>query len=266
MKMNIKDFFIDSETNLCKDSSPAERIARMTMKKINAETTGRKYTPRFFAIAAVIAIVLAMSIAVYAAWNWTGFMNTQNMSDQQIQEIMQTIEHSCSYETTDKEGNTHYYNSDGKEIMVLTPTEVKQLELAKEKERIERCKAGAGDMLDVASLELMPINITPVGVNEDGTFEDFLLGCGNMILLHPTGEKSYLLEKGDVVKVSMDATDNCIVEFGAIQNGKMVETDSIKNQNHTFVYTISEDGEYNFSLMYYSSDADNFTNCSIEFQ
>ena len=75
-----------------------------------------------------------------------------------------------------------------------------------------------------------------------------------------------MLEKGDVVKVSMKATDNCIVEFGAIQNGKMVKTNSMKNQTHSFIYTISEDGEYNFSLMYYSSDADNFTNCSIEIQ
>ena len=263
MKITMKDFFDDSKDGLNTDILAAERITVLTMEKINHARRSKRNISRIVAIAAAIAIICSVSVAAYAAKNWSGFMKTQEMSQQEIQEIIQTIERSGCAESTDAEGNTHYYDSYGNEIMVLTPFEVKQLEQRKEKEKLEQCQAAAGDLLDVKTLELMPFSITPVATNEDGAFEDFLLSVGNMVLLTPADGHGYPLKAGDTVTVSMDASDACWVQFGIVYDGKMVEEFSTKQQFHEFKYTITEDGKYAFTLMYTSSDADNFTNCRL---
>lgn len=263
MEITMKDFFDDSRESLNTNTSSAERITVLTMEKINQANKPKRSISRIVGIAAVIAIILTVSLGVYADRIWSGFMNTKGMSEQEILEIIRTIERSGCFESTDSNGNTHYYDSYGNEIMVLSPSEVKQFEQLKEKERVEQCQAGAGDMLDVGTLELLPFSITPVATNKNGEFEDFLLSVGNMVLLHPKGDDGYQLKKGDTVIISLDASNACWLSFGVVRDGKMVDKSATKTQFHEFEYTIIEDGQYNFTLMYTSSDADNFINCSI---
>lgn len=266
MKMTMKYFFDGSKEELRTDIPSTERIKALTMEKINQSVKPKRSVSRIVGIAAAIAIILTVSVAVYAARDWTGFMQTEKLSEQELSNIMEMIAHSGCAESTDSDGNTHYFDSYGNEIMVLSPSEVKQFEQAKERARADRCQAGAGEMLNVDTLDLMPVSITPVETDQRGRFADFLLANGNMALLHPKSDAGYQLKKGDTVTISLNATEACIVLFGVVFNGEMVEETAMKSQSHEFEYTVPEDGRYNFTLMYTSVDADNFTDCTINIE
>ena len=64
--------------------------------------------------------------------------------------------------------------------------------------------------------------------------------------------------------VSVEATGPCYVSFGVVLEKEVLNETTVKAQNHQFVYTAEADGIYCFTLGYYSSDADNFTNGSIQ--
>jgi len=266
MKITIKDFFAGMDDGYNTGIPSEERIKVLTMEKIKKSNKTKRSLSRIAGIAAVIAVICAISVAAYATITCYGYMNTEKMSQEELLEIMEVMERSGCYEVTDNKGNTHYYDSYGNEIMVLSPYEAKQYELEKMKAQADRCQAEAGDILDVDTLELMPQSITSVGTKDDGTIEDFLLTNGSMVLLHPNGAKGYKLNKGDVITLTVNATDACWLRFGVILEEECIEESAEKNQLHKFEYTVPKDGLYNFTLMYTSSDADNFTNCSITVQ
>lgn len=85
-----------------------------------------------------------------------------------------------------------------------------------------------------------------------------------MVLLSPEDAKSYLLEKDNIVTISLNANDECILECGMIKEGKVIEEKTEKEQNHEYSFEITKDGDYNFYVMYYSSDKSIFTECTLD--
>ena len=119
-------------------------------------------------------------------------------------------------------------------------------------------------LVDVGTLASVPNGITEVQVNKDGGFDDFALGNGHMVILTPEETAHYLLKKGTSVTISLNANDECYVECGVINEGKVIETKTEKNQYHEYSFEITEEGNYNFYVMYYSVDKSIFTKCVID--
>ena len=101
-------------------------------------------------------------------------------------------------------------------------------------------------------------------VDKDGQFDDFALGNGYMVVFFPEDAEHYLLKKGNSVTISLNANDECILECGLIKDGKVIEEKTEKNQYHEYSFEITKDGEYNFYVMYYSSDKSIFTECMLD--
>ena len=99
---------------------------------------------------------------------------------------------------------------------------------------------------------------------KDCGFDDFALGNGHMVILTPEETAHYLLKKGTSVTISLNANDECYVECGVINEGKVIETKTEKNQYHEYSFEITEEGNYNFYVMYYSVDKSIFTKCVID--
>lgn len=265
MKLTIYDFF-DTFREEASDQSAAqepsaERIKVLTMAKIDNTKKIHRPMRAITRIAAVIAAVLMLSAGAYAARNWTGFASTGTMRQEEIQQMMDQIETSGCSEKIDADGTVHYYDGNGTEFMVLSPEEAVRFEKAR---REKQNQDAAQDLLDLRTLTVTPRAVTAVPTGEDATFGDFLLGNGSLVILHEEGETGYDLHAGDVVTITMDASDACIVEFGMALDGTLLEAETIKEQNFEKRFTIPEDGVYCFTLMYYSADCDNFTNGQIQ--
>lgn len=263
MKITMKDFFDSSKESRDTDMPSIERVKALTMDKINCSAKPIKRIPRVASMAAILAVILAVSVTAYAVNNWNGFMNTGNLSRQEIREIMDMIENSGCSESTAEDGSVHYFDSQGNEMMVLSQKEARQIERERQENKITHNQETAGHLLDIDTLEVMPHSITPITSDKAGNIEDFLMGNGSMVILHPKGENGYWLNKGETVTITLEATGDCVVEFGVVRNGKMRETSSTKTKLHEFSYIAIKDGLYCFTAMYYSASADNFSNCSI---
>ena len=264
MKLSIYDFFEGFEDTTREPS--AERIRELTMKKIESPEKIRKPARKISLAAAVIAAVLLLSVGVYAAWGWTGYLSTGDMSEWEIRELMEKVQYSGKSVSEDADGNVHYFDSEGREYMVLTREEARQFERAMEEAREKENQENAGDLIDTSKLVQQPRSITRMQTDEKGDFEDFLLGNGSMVILHDESANGYELSAGDMVTICVDASAACIVEFGMFRDGEMIESETVKMQDFEQTFAVPEDGTYCFTLMYYSADCDHFTECNLNIQ
>lgn len=266
MKLTVHDFFdaLDQEMSDLAHEPSVERIKVLTMKKIEETATVHRPMRRISRLCAAVITIIALSVAVYAAHNWNGFALTGTMSQDEIQTLMEQIEESGCEKRTDTDGTVHYFDSNGTEFMVLSAAESAQFEKAREKEQENQNQAAVQDVLDLESMTVMPRTVAPVAASPDGSVEDFLLGNGSLVILGESGNTGYDLRAGDAVTISATATDKCIVEFGIVEDRILIESDTIRSRQFKKTFIIPEDGVYFFTLMYFSSDSDNFTNCTIQ--
>jgi len=167
-----------------------------------------------------------------------------------------------SSQLIEPDGTVHYLDDQGHELMVLSAEEAAKYD-AEIRQAQEQAVRESTDLIDVDSIGFIPKGITVVPVSKDGSFHDFALGNGYMVLLCAEEEKPFQLRKGDTVTIRLQANDECGMSFAVTLDGKEIERTSAKAQDHHFAYVVPKDGEYCFTLMYGSVDASNFTNCSL---
>lgn len=270
MKVRISDMMDcindDSVSIQGNEIASIDRIKELTMRRIEKESNVTSLKPRKISRVGIIVAVLVVSMlftgSVFAYITWEGYANTSEMSESE-KEFFLKDSIAVAGELVDSEGNVHYLDASGKETMVLSKEEA----AAYEKERLENMEKEVQEstqLVDVGTLSSVPNGITEVQVNKVGRFDDFALGNGHMVILTPEETAHYLLKKGNRVIISLEANDECYVECGVINEGKVIETKTEKNQYHEYSFEITEEGNYNFYVMYYSVDKSIFTKCVID--
>lgn len=248
-----------------KDVASAERIKEGTMKKIhdakaNLPTAGK--FSRVGVIAAVMAAILCVTAAAAAVVKWGGFALTGSMSAAEIEALLNEAERAVSWKHVERDGTVHYFDADNKEILVLSADEAKAYEQKRQEEH-DLSVAESTSLVDAYTIPFMPNLITEMAVDDDGKFNDFALGNGSMILLHPAGRDGFNLMAGDVVTIKLTSNDSCILEFGEFKDGDFVCAEAATAQQHSCTFEIEETGMYCFSVEYCSANASSFTNCII---
>lgn len=272
MKLKIKisdmmDHINDDSVKIQeREIASVNRIKEATMRRIEKESAVANFKSRKISRVSMIVAALVLSMlftgSVFAHLNWDGFANTSEMSKSEKEALLKN-DVAFAGESIDPEGNVHYLDANGKEVMVLSEEEAVEYEKKKAAKKEQEVQDST-ELVDVRTLPLVPSGITEVKVNENGKFDDFALGAGHMIVLFPEDAKNYSLKKGNSVTISLDANDECILECGLIKDGKVIEEKSEKTQNHEYSFKITKDGEYNFYVMYYSADKNIFTECMLD--
>ena len=242
------------------------RIKEATMRRIEKESKITNLKSRKISRAGMIVAALALSLmftgSVFAYIEWTGYANISEMSESE-KEYFSKDSIAVAGELIDAEGNVHYLDASGNEVMVLSKEEAAEYEkerLAKQEQKVQE----STQLVDVSTLEVTPSGITEVKTDKDGRFDDFALGNGHMVVLMPAETEHYLLKKGNGVTISLNANDECYLECGVIKDGKVIEKKTEKNQYHEYSFEIAKEGNYNFYVMYYSVDKSIFTECMVE--
>lgn len=270
LKVKISDMmdYINDDSVIIKEKeiASANRIKEATMKRIEKESNITSLKSRKISKAGMIVAVLALSMiftgSVFAYIDWKGYANISEMSESEKEYFLKDSI-AVAGELVDAEGNVHYLDASGNEVMVLSEEEAAKYE--KEKlENMEKEVQESTQLVDVDTLSSVPNGITEVQVNKVGRFDDFALGNGHMVILTPEETAHYLLKKGNRVIISLEANDECYLECGMIHDGKVIATKTEKNQNHKYSFEITEEGNYNFYVMYYSVDKSIFTECVLD--
>lgn len=270
LKVKISDMmdYINDDSVIIKEKeiASANRIKEATIKRIEKESNITSLKSRKISKAGMIVAVLALSMiftgSVFAYIDWKGYANISEMSESEKEYFLKDSI-AVAGELVDAEGNVHYLDASGNEVMVLSEEEAAKYE--KEKlENMEKEVQESTQLVDVDTLSSVPNGITEVQVNKVGRFDDFALGNGHMVILTPEETAHYLLKKGNRVIISLEANDECYLECGMIHDGKVIETKTEKNQYHEYSFEITEEGNYNFYVMYYSVDKSIFTECVLE--
>ncbi|MCC8358201.1 MAG: hypothetical protein LJU34_10340 [Oscillospiraceae bacterium] len=242
----------------------AEKIKEVTMKKIHdtqgAARRGRRISKAGVA-AIVAAAVLALSGAAYAVSQWTGFASTEGLTNRQIQALINSASQT-SYQSEDRDGNVTYYDENGNEEFTLTAEEA----VAYEQAMIEAKEQAVRDsttLVDVDTMDMVPTGITELAVNEDGSFEDFIVSNGHMVIFYPEGNQGYDLKAGDTVTLTLPTDEVCYMAYGMTQDGVATECAVVQTAEQSYTFEIPEDGSYCFYIIYYSAGANSFTGGSI---
>lgn len=248
-----------------KDLASAERIKEAAMKKIRnppAQAHAVRKIAKAGIAAAVVAAALSMTVAAAAVIKWGGFAFTDGMSEAEKNAFIRDASVRYSQEYEDENGDVHYLDENGEEVLVLSAEEAAKYELERRAAK-EQAVQESTALVDASTLPFVPHVITELAVDADGRFAECALGNGSMILLHPTDEDGFDLKAGDVVTVELTSNDPCILEFGQFRDGVFVhaETASAQQHNHTFV--IEEDGLYCFFVEYLSAGVSTFADCTI---
>jgi len=247
--------------NLDCGGASVERIKELSMKKIHSIPKKRHISAK---VIAAVAIVAALGITAAAVTNSWGFTDTSELSAAEIEALLEEAASGHYVELVDKHGNVSYLY-DGEVRFTLSAAEAQLYEAERRAARKQAVREST-DKLDVDTMELFPNSVTELAVDENGEFGGFMLSNGNTVLLCDSEGRSFELEEGDVVSISVTSSSACYARFGLVQNGKMVEEVSLKAKELSHNFTIPADGEYYFTLSYYSTDADNFTDGKLEFQ
>ena len=246
---------------------PAE-IKELTMRKIQADRLAgaaphhRKYSRRFAGIAAAACLILVLGITTFAVNKWRGYADTEGLTKAEIETMLRQYTSLVSSQLVEPDGTVHYLDDQYNELMVLSAEEAAKYD-AEIRQAREQAVRESTDLIDVDSFGFIPSGITVVQVSKDGSFHDFVLGNGYMVLLCAEGEKAYPLREGNKVSIRLQANDECVMSFAVTLDGKEIERKSEKAQEHHFAYVVPEDGEYCFTLMYGSVDASSFTDCCL---
>ncbi len=260
------EIVVNDEIGLMFD--PAE-IKEMTMKKIHevhpSEATPPTRNPlrRFIGIAVAACLVFALAMTAFAIINkWRGYADTDGLTQAEIKSMLQQYSSCVSSRLVEPNGTIHYLDDRGNELMVLSAEDATKYDTEIRQAR-EQAVRESTDLIDIDSFGTIPNGITVIQVSKDGTFHDFILGNGYMILLCAEEDKPYLLHEGNTVSIRFRANDECVMSFAVSQNGKVIDHTDVKAQNHHFSYVVPADGEYCFLLMYGSASASSFTDCSL---
>ena len=260
------EIVVNDETDMMFD--PTE-IKEMTMKKIHedhhSEVTPhtRNLLRRFIGIAVTACLVFALAMTSFAIISkWRGYADTEGLTQAEVESMLRQYSSCVSSKLIEPNGTVHYLDDRGNELMVLSAedaakydTEIRQAQ--------EQAVRESTDLIDIDSFGTIPNGISVVQVSKDGTFHDFVLGNGYMILLCAEEDKPYLLYEGDTVTIRFRANNECVMSFAVSQDGKVIDHTDIKAQNHHFSYVVPADGKYCFLLMYGSASASSFTDCSL---
>ncbi len=268
MKTKISDMMNcleDSTVNIREmEVASIPNIKDATLQKIKKESTTatpqkRKF-PKVGIPVAALASTFLVAGTVAAHFDWNGFAYLSNLS-QSEQDALAQESHACM-SFTDTEGNVHYFDANGNETKVLSAEEASAQALKAKEERGSRLREST-ELVDIDTLSLLPSGITEMTTDALGQFENFALGNGYMVLLKPENQESYSLKKGDTVLIALNDEEECILEYGMIKDGVVIETGSVKMQKHLYSFEIPEDGAYNFYIMYYSANMGIFTDCTL---
>lgn len=267
MKLKISDMMDHVESIPVemqeKNIASAKRIKEATVKKIG-KTQSKIYVMKKISRVGIVAAVIVSSLCVAAAAvvKWGGFAFTNDMNDTEKKAFIKDASMIYSREYEDKNGNVHYLDENGNEVMVLSEAEAAKYELER-KAAMEQAVKESTKLVDVSTLQFTPHIITELPTNTDGEFAEFALGNASMILLHPENRDGFDLEVGDIVTIALDANDKCILEFGQFKDGVSIGTETVSAQQHSYSITIEEAGLYCFSVEYRSAGVSTFTNCTI---
>lgn len=271
MKIKISDMMDDFDSIPIeiqeKDIASADQIKETVMKKIHKEASSNRVARKISKVGIVAAVVAAvLCITAMAGFiDWDGFSFTEGMNKVEKDTLIEKVAVMGCTESVDKDGTVHYFDNNGKEILVLSKKEAEKYEEERQRAK-EQAVIQSTNLVDVSSMELIPRSITEIDVNTVGKFEDFALGNGSVILLHPDEKSGFNLKSGDLVTLKLEANDNCILEFGVFKDGTFIEAETVKTLQHSYDFHIEEDGLYCFYIAYCSVNASYFTNCVMSIE
>lgn len=270
MKIKISDMMdhVEPISLELREQEPAsiERIKEATMSKIQNISKNKTQTVRRISHAGLIAFAAAMTLCltVVAAVviQWNGFAFTEDLSFAEKKALLEEGSTACTGEMIETDGTTHYYDKNGKEILILSAEEAVEYERERQAEH-DRKVIESTQLVDLSTMPLLPSKVTEVETAEDGSFADFMIGNGSLVLLCPDGEQGYVLNSGDSVTISLHSNDQCRLEFGCFKDGMYMEAETASAEEHSYTFTIEENGLYCFYLEYYSAGVSTFTKGSI---
>lgn len=262
MKLRISDLMDYAEPRAVELQAghiiPLQAIETATLQKIRAA----KHRPvsrlsKLGLIAAIAAGALCVTAAATAVLHWTGFVPTKDLSQAEKLTLWNQAA-DTSTASIDRDGNVHYYDREGNEVLVLTAEEAAAAEQAR-REAWETSILDSTELVDFSTMEFLPNSVTELATDPAGRFDSFMLGNGHLVLLHPAGEAGYMLEAGDTVTISLKASQNCYLSFGLFRDGQFIGAETTRSREHCYTVPISEDGCYCFSIVYCSADAGELT-------
>ena len=241
-----------------------ERNRAVQRKKAASGSTRRsgKYSRRSAAIAIAACLILALGVTAFAVNKWTGYADTEGLSQAEIESLLRQYAPRITRQLIEPDGTVHYLDDQNNEVMVLSAKDAAKYD-AEIRQVQEQTVRESTDLIDVDSLGSVPIGITVVPVSDNGTFHDFALGNGYMVLLCTEEGKPFFLREGATVTIRLEANDACGMSFGVTLDGEEIDRAYAKAQDHLFSYTAQSDGEYCFTLLYAGSDASSFQNCKL---
>ena len=269
MKKKISDWMDyiqdDSVPIRLKEIASSEKIKEATMKKIHAETKTRtrsRKASRVLLVAAAAAMALCVTVSAAVTVKSGGFVLLDGMSGAEIRDLIDdaSVAYAGAYE--DADGTVHYLDENGNETLVLAREEAAAYELAQIAER-EQTVRESTTLVDLSTMQFLPNEATELSSGEDGRFADFALSNGGMVLLYPEGKDAYGLKAGDTVTITLDANDECYLEFGCFKDGAYLAAEAVRAGRHSYTFTIQENGLYCFYVEYYSAGMSAFRNCAI---
>ena len=246
-------FDIDRYKEAFDDVHASDRVQREVLNMTTDMKPRRKRLSgkRIAILAAAAALVIALGMAAYAVITMDGFALTGGMRKASVDKMLE-------------DGTVHYLDKQGNEIMVLSAEEAAKYE-QEQWEAWENAVRSSTTLIDTDTLGFLPASITELEVDPDGTIPDFALGNGHMVILCGADRKSWRLEAGDSVTLTLASNDDCHLGYRVFRDGAMLSegVDAARVQSHTFSFEAAEPGSYCLGLMYSSVTASNFTNGTL---
>ena len=247
-----------------REIASCENIKEATMKKLHEKpkTTKRpRIASRVLLIAALVVLALSVTVSAATTLRSGRFTIIDNMSDGEVKALIDDASRG-TWAVQEIDGTMHYYDSDGNETMVLSREDAQVYERARQAQREQSVKEST-TLVDLSTMPLLPNEVTELASEEDGRFPDFAISNGSLVLLHPEGKDAYELKAGDTVTISLDSGDECYLEFGSFKDGAFSGGETVHARQHSYTFTMEEDGQYCFYVEYYSVGMSAFRNCVI---
>ena len=236
-----------------------ERIKELSMSKIRSEAKGKRRALRVaFLAAAAVAALSITAAAVSGAW---GIRDTSGLSRWEIKRLLRESNTVSMTQLVAPDGSVSYMDG-GEVLFTLSAEESAEYDAALRAEKQQKMREST-DKLDLDTMELFPNQIKEIAVDADGGFGDFLLTNGSTVILCGSDGDCFGLEAGDEVSLSVKASETCILRYGLVKDGVMLEEVPLRGEEPSHTFIIPEAGEYCFTLSYYSAGADNFTDGRI---
>lgn len=238
----------------------SKEIINETLAYRNLRNT-RRFHLRLSKFAAIICCLLlaGVSTVAYAAYNHLGgFSILDYLTKEEETKFVEEFSSAIGGEGIDEEGNHYYYDIEGNLLFQLTETEA----LAYEQDRSDKHKQSVQEstnLLDLNSMELMPNGISNLTSDAKGSFPDFLLANGYMVILQQNSELGWNLQAGEKMTLSFTVDEESYVSIGVIKDSIMVATETVQEETIDYTFTANEDGIYYFSITYASAASGKFT-------